>query len=178
MNALPSNPHETFEEAPPQWPLRPYGVLVVDDDDQVRNVLDIWLRHRGYAVWLAKSGQQGIDSYTFHANAIDLILLDARMPVMDGPLTLAALLKIDPHVCCCFMSGELGSYSERKLRALGAALVLSKPFRLGDVARLLWELNAPLGSETAMLATVGAMTAGFLTDRRQKPVGLRRARST
>jgi CheY-like chemotaxis protein len=177
MSAVPSNPNETAEEAP-QWPLRPYGVLVVDDDEQVRNVLDIWLRHRGYRVWLAGSGQQAIDLYTFHAHALDLVLLDARMPVMDGPQTLAALLKIDPHVCCCFMSGELGSYSEGKLRKLGAALVLSKPFRLGDVARLLWELNAPLGSETAMLATVGAMTAGFLNDRREKRVAPRRARST
>jgi CheY-like chemotaxis protein len=130
-------------------------------------------------VWLADCGYEAINLYANHKNTINVVLLDVRMAVMDGPQTLTALLKLDPLVRCCFMSGELGSFSEGKPSEMGVALVLRKPFRLADVARLLWELAAPLGSATAMQSsTDGAMSAGFVREHRGRRVGLRRARST
>jgi CheY-like chemotaxis protein len=69
-----------------------------------------------------------------------VVLLDVRMPELDGPGTLAALQTLDPQVRCCFMSGYLGGYTEERLLSLGAAAVLPKPFQLANTVRLLWEL--------------------------------------
>jgi CheY-like chemotaxis protein len=120
----------------PQQP----GILAVDDKWCVRGLLDEGLRQQGFALWLAADGQEALDLYQQHARAIDVALLDVRMPDLDGPQTLAALREINPHVCCGFMSGDLGRYTERELYDLGAAAVIRKPFRLADVARVLGEL--------------------------------------
>lgn len=176
MNSATSSPERPTPSALSRR-ARPYGILIVDDDERVRSFLDPWLRDQGYMVWLAAGGPGAIDIYTNNRDSINLVFLDARMPLMDGAQTLAALLEIDSRVCCCFMSGESGSDSHQRLRELGAAHVLRKPFRPADVARALWELAAPLGSESAMLATGSGMTAGFLAERRDESVRPRRSRS-
>jgi CheY-like chemotaxis protein len=138
-------------EAPRVTP-RPYGLLVVDDEPCVRGVLDVWLRHQGFAVWVAANGWDALDLYRYHREAIDAVLLDVLMPGRDGPRTLASLQEVNPQVRCCFMSGNLGVYSEERLRTRGAAAVLRKPFRLTEVAQVLghlasngrWELVQPV----------------------------------
>ncbi|HEX5273166.1 MAG TPA: response regulator [Gemmataceae bacterium] len=119
---------------------RKRGVLVVDDDEDVRGVLAALLRRAGYAVWLAADGREGVALYLSHGPDIDAVLLDVRMPSPDGPRTLAALRQLNPRVRCCFMSGDLGTYSESELRELGAAGMLYKPFSLAEVAALLGQL--------------------------------------
>ena len=119
---------------------RTYGILVVDDEWAVRAVLSVVLRGKGFALWLAANGQEALDLYRRHHETIDVVLLDVRMPGRDGPQTLAALQEVNPRVRCCFMSGDLGSYTERGLRDLGAATVLLKPFRFAEVAQVLWDL--------------------------------------
>jgi CheY-like chemotaxis protein len=116
-----------------------YGVLVVDDEAYVRGVLDVGLRREGVAVWLAADGRAGLDLYRQHSQEIDVVLLDVQMPGLDGPQTIAALRELDPGLPCCFMSGNLGKYTELYLLDLGEAAVLPKPFRLDEVAQLLEE---------------------------------------
>jgi CheY-like chemotaxis protein len=138
------NRHEDerrFSAPPP----RPYGILVVDDEPGVRGVLREALRQRGFAVWLAADGHDALEQYRHHREAIDLVLLDVRMPTPDGPQTLAMLRQVDPQVSFCFMSGELGDYTADGLRALGAAAVIAKPFRVAEAAQRLWELAGPCG---------------------------------
>ena len=119
---------------------RRYGVLVVDDEGCVRSLLSLWLRSHGFAVWLAASGQEALDLYRQHRDAIHVVLLDVRMPGMDGPQTLAALRKLNPQVRSCFMSGCLGQYTEEGLRKLEAAAILHKPFHPAEAAQVLWQL--------------------------------------
>jgi CheY-like chemotaxis protein len=47
-------------------------------------------------VWLAAGGQEALDLYQRHREAIDVVLLDVRMPGLDGPQTLAALRALNP----------------------------------------------------------------------------------
>jgi CheY-like chemotaxis protein len=119
---------------------QPYGILVVDDEACLRGVLNAVMRQQGFAVWLAAGGQEAVDLYRRHHEAIDVVLLDVRMPGQDGPQTLAALQELNPQLRCCLMSGDLGGYTEESLRHLGAAAVIRKPFRLAEVAQVLWEL--------------------------------------
>jgi CheY-like chemotaxis protein len=130
---------------------RKYGILVVDDEEAVRGVLNIGMSHQGFAVWLAANGQEALDLYRRHRQGIDVVLMDVRMPGLDGPQTLAELQQLNPQVRCCFMSGHLGSYTEWKLCDLGALAVLQKPFRPAEVAQVLWELASKADWEPSNL---------------------------
>jgi CheY-like chemotaxis protein len=70
-----------------------------------------------------------------------MVLMDVRMPGLDGLLTLGELRQFDPDVRCCFMSGDLGGYTEQRLRDSGAAAVFHKPFHLDEVFLGLAKLN-------------------------------------
>jgi CheY-like chemotaxis protein len=115
-------------------------ILVVDDDAAVRFLLDVALRHHGFAVWQAADGQEAVELYQQEGSEIDLVLLDVRMPRLDGPHTLAALMRLNPRVRCCFMTGNAGNYSEDGLLELGAARVFPKPFQLAEIAQALTQL--------------------------------------
>ena len=119
---------------------RACGVLVVDDQACVRDMLSIGLRQEGFAVWLAANGREAFDLYRCHGELIDVVLLDMHMPDLDGPQTLAALQKLGPQIRCCFLSADFGSYTEDSLRSLGAAAVLQKPISLSELAPVLWQL--------------------------------------
>jgi DNA-binding response OmpR family regulator len=120
-------------------------LLIVDDEEHVRSVLDLAMQQQGFVVWLASSGKEAIGLYRRHGQAIDMVLMDVRMPGLDGPQTLAALRQLNAQVRCCFMSGNLGSYTEWQLCNLGAIRVIRKPFHLAEITALLWGLasNAP-----------------------------------
>src|SRR5262245_26631150 len=108
-------------------------ILVVDDHDGIRQMLQTALRTLNFEVHIAANGAQAIE--LFSREAIDLVLMDVLMPVMDGPQILAALQKIRPDVRCCFMSGDSGRYTTEELLERGAACVIEKPFRLADLRR-------------------------------------------
>lgn len=124
-------------------PLSPRrGILVVDDEDAVRQLLNLSLQMHGFCVWTAASGAEALQVYQQQREAIALVLLDVRMPGLDGPATYRALVELDPAVRIAFMSGNLGTYSEDDLLALGACALLSKPFDLVQLATTLHELAA------------------------------------
>lgn len=122
--------------------MRPRGILVVDDNADIRAVLRAGLGHAGFAVWLAGDGREAVEVYRAHRPSVDLVLLDVRMPGWDGPDTLAALRESDPDVRICFMTGDAGRYTETDLLGLGALAVFRKPFRLGELADRLDQLMA------------------------------------
>ncbi len=105
----------------------------------------ISLRQHGCAVWLAADGWEALDVYRDRREAVDVVLMDVRMPGLDGPRTLAELRQLDPKVRCCFMSGDLGDYTERELHELGATAVFLKPLHLDEVFLALSEIavNTP-----------------------------------
>jgi CheY-like chemotaxis protein len=119
---------------------RPPGVLIVDDDLAVRTLLNLVLREHGFAVWQTADGCKALKAYQGHRDDIDLVLLDVRMPGLDGPQTLAALHQLNPQLRCCFMTGDWGRYSEEELMERGAERIIYKPFRLDQVAQLLHKL--------------------------------------
>ena len=67
------------------------GVLVVDDDHIVRIMVQLALERNGFDVWLARNGREAIELYRRHAEEIAVLLLDVRMPGLDGIQTLEVL---------------------------------------------------------------------------------------
>src|SRR5262249_31504172 len=70
-------------------------ILIVDDEEVMRDVLGSLLEDEGYQIELAKNGEEGIDK--FQQRPFDLVLLDVSMPGMGGLRTLEELLKLDPE---------------------------------------------------------------------------------
>jgi CheY-like chemotaxis protein len=117
-------------------------VLVVDDEPSVRALLRAALERSGFAVWVAADGYEAVKVSEEFGPQITLALLDVRMPGLDGPATLRALLKRNPNLACCFMTAEAGKYTEAELSRHGAACIFAKPFALADVRSFLWTLAA------------------------------------
>ena len=116
------------------------GVLVVDDDHFVLRMVQLGLERSGFDAWLAPGGREAIRLYQKHRDSIAVVLLDVRMPGLDGPATLDALRDLNPDVQVCFMSGDTGVYEPEALLKRGAAHVIAKPFRLDDLANALRRL--------------------------------------
>jgi len=129
------------------------GVLVADDEPDILDVLEFGLQREGFAVWLAGDGEQAVTVYRDHVENIDGVLLDVRMPRLDGPRTLTALQEIRPQVRCCFMSGYLGDYTADALRLRGAQAILAKPFLLPEVVRVVRALTG--ADESSATRTAG-----------------------
>jgi CheY-like chemotaxis protein len=113
-----------------------HSVLVVDDEELVGTMLDMMLKRFGCNVRIARNGAEAIDWLRDNAD-IALVLLDVRMPGLDGPQTLNIMRSFKPQVPCCFMTGDIGQYSENDLLGRGALSILKKPFRLQEVAQVL-----------------------------------------
>jgi CheY-like chemotaxis protein len=112
-------------------------VLVVDDDPGVRVLLRLMLLGLGYTALPAAGGHEAVQLLRDRPGPVSLVLMDVQMPGGDGPATLAALRQIDPHLACCFMTGDSGRYTEAELLGFGALTVLYKPFTKDDLAGVL-----------------------------------------
>jgi len=139
--------HEPPTTGPPtaELPaLRP-GVLIVDDQEDVRGVVGLGLRHHGFTVWLAGDAEEAVEVYRAHQASIGIVLLDVQMPGRDGPRTLMDIRAVNPDVVACFMTGNAGHYTQQNLLDLGASAIIQKPFRMGELAIQLATLTTPIG---------------------------------
>ncbi|WP_157506527.1 response regulator [Gemmata obscuriglobus] len=121
-------PQQELDARSPAPPVPGAGgltVLVVDDDPDVLNLIAIVLRRAGLEVVTAPSGAQAVAAYRA---GIDFALIDIRMPVQDGPQTLAALRRLCPHLRAAFVSASPDALEPSAVRALGASAVIRKPF--------------------------------------------------
>jgi len=115
-------------------------ILIVDDEEGVREVATQYLSARGYRVLAAESATKALELAAAHAGPIHVLVTDAVMPGMNGPALAKTLLGQRPETKVLFMSG----YSEdasllEDARARGEAF-LQKPFGLDSLAERLREL--------------------------------------
>lgn len=80
-----------------------YGILYIDDDQMSRELIGDFLRENGYSVVLAENGEEGLDLFAQHA--LDLVLLDLRMPHMDGLEVLKRIRSKDDELPVLVISG-------------------------------------------------------------------------
>jgi DNA-binding response OmpR family regulator len=121
----------------------PGRILVVDDEDSVRQLFQIMLQHEGYDVLLATNGAEAL--LTAHRETPDLIILDWMMPVMDG-LSALRQLRSDPatsHIPILMLTARQSDSDTHAALVEGADVYLTKPFEpqevLSVISRLLPE---------------------------------------
>ncbi len=105
-------------------------LLLVDDDEDIRTIASISLeRIGGWTVVPAASGQAALHAASSDG-PFDAVLLDVMMPGMDGPSTLRRLRAggLPPNVPIVFLTAKTQAAERQRLRSLGAAGVIAKPF--------------------------------------------------
>ena len=119
-------------------------VLVIDDGPRVRKLMDMLLSHDGYEVILADNGGKGLELYR-HEHP-DVILLDLRMPQLDGIAVLKEIRRVDLKQPVIVLTGETDPETEREVRALGVSEFMIKGSSLhvlGGVLQRLLKTAAP-----------------------------------
>jgi PAS domain S-box-containing protein len=132
-----SRRHDSVTSTPWQ---RSGKVLVIDDEESVRNVAAALLKTFGLAAVTASNGQDGIDRFRENPGAFDLVLLDLTMPGLDGEETLTRLRAITPDVRVVVVSGYSETDRIGQLAAGGPLLFLQKPFTRGSLEQKLQEI--------------------------------------
>lgn len=105
-------------------------VLIVDDEETVREVAASMLELLGFSPLVAKDGVESLRVLRQHADSIKLILLDYSMPIMDGESTLAEFTKVRPDIPVLFMSGHEARDLKGRISSGQLVGVLTKPFTM------------------------------------------------
>lgn len=117
------------EPTPPQ-----YKILVVDDEDNIRTLVQTMLKREGRHVALAAKGKDAIA--VFKKERPDLTILDIDMPDIDGITVLREIRTIDPQAKVMVFTGGESPSVEREARALGVTDFLRKGLALPSLAEL------------------------------------------
>ncbi len=112
-------------------------ILVVDDEEIVRNVLERMLLKIGYTVLTVSSGMEAVSVFRRSHGDFDAVILDLAMPGMDGHEVMEFLRGMDPEVRVIIASGFSRQQVEEKLGSRTPDGVMQKPFRLDKLLEIL-----------------------------------------
>lgn len=110
---------------------QPFNILVVDDEDALRNVLSSELQSEGYSVVSAADGDEAIS--ILQQRSFDLVLLDIKMPRVDGFEVLRFLKERYAKTKVIMLTGFADLKNAIESKKLGAEDFVSKPYDLVDL---------------------------------------------
>jgi len=116
---------------------RSVRILVIDDEQSVRDILSRMLRTKGHEVVVASSGEEGIDR--FRSDKFDIVFTDLGMPRISGWEVGKAIKEINPKVPIAMITGWGMEMNREKMSGSGIDLVVSKPFDFDQVIGLISE---------------------------------------
>jgi CheY-like chemotaxis protein len=117
-------------------------ILLVDDEEPVRNVTNKILERSGFAVLRAGDGLEAIELFRAHSSEIVCVLLDLAMPRMDGEATFKELRRIQPQVRVILASGYSDQEISQRFQNAGLAGFIEKPYRVETLRAKLREVLA------------------------------------
>ena len=103
-------------------------ILVIDDEAAILSITQQTLESFGYRVLIAHDGAEGVALYAQHRETISVVLTDMVMPIMDGPATIAALMRINPRIQIIAASGLNANGRVALSSGLGVKHFLPKPY--------------------------------------------------
>lgn len=139
-------------------------ILVVDDEQGMRELLTVLLEHQGYRVITASDGEQALDLVAHQSP--DLVISDVRMPRMDGIGLLTGIRKADPHLPVIMVTAYASMDSTIQAMRLGADDYITKPFRIDEirlvVEKALAKARRPTDQTSRSAAMEEAQPAGLI----------------
>ena len=110
------------------------SVLICDDEEIMRDVLETILSGAGYRVDLAKTGEEAIEAYSL--KSYDVVLMDVSMPGMGGLTALEDLIKMDPEAVVLMVTAYATFETAISAWEKGASGVIRKPFQNEQILSL------------------------------------------
>ncbi len=115
-------------------------LLIVDDEDQIRELMEARFKRHGYNVLSANSGERAIA--VTKESSPNIILLDKRMPGIDGIATLEAIRQFNLDVKVIMISGdEADSEMESVIKKLNIAAYIHKPIIATELDALIEKIS-------------------------------------
>src|SRR3989338_8737013 len=108
-----------------------FRVLVVDDEDSIREFLEIMLKREGYAVEVAASAQAAIEK--LNQQPVDIVVTDIAMPEMNGIELLGRIKQLRVDMAVIVMTAHGSTNSAVEAMKLGASDYLTKPFQIEEM---------------------------------------------
>ena len=108
-------------------------ILLAEDDKNFGNVLKSELEEDGYIVTLVNDGVEAVLKFIGKGSDYDFVLLDIKMPMLDGINTLKIIKKLNPDVPAITFSGNAGSGEMAESVRAGAIRCLTKPFEIAQL---------------------------------------------
>jgi DNA-binding NtrC family response regulator len=133
--------------------MKDYNILVIDDEAAQRDVLTGYLKKKGYKIFSASSGREGIE--TARTNPVDIILSDFKMPDLNGIEVLEQMKKINPEISFVVVTAFGTVENAVKAMRLGAFDYISKPVDLDELDLMIERIieHKNLKSENQLLKT-------------------------
>jgi two-component system, cell cycle sensor histidine kinase and response regulator CckA len=103
-------------------------ILVVDDEEAIREITKGTLETFGYRVLTAGDGTEAIALYAANKDEVKVVLTDMMMPFMDGPATIRALQKLNPGIKIIAASGLAANEKAAEAASAGVKTFLPKPY--------------------------------------------------
>jgi CheY-like chemotaxis protein len=125
-----------------RWKFPPSSVLVVDDGEENRELLNVILGDIGIEVVAAENGQQALDNIS--SREFDVVLMDVQMPVMDGYTAAGRIREMNKTIPLVAMTADAMEGAEQKCLDAGYSHYMSKPVDIDNLVECLAEL---LGGE-------------------------------
>jgi DNA-binding response OmpR family regulator len=116
-------------------------VLIVDDDESIRSLLNLFFEQEGYDVETTATGEQALER--FEVGRFHLVMLDYYMPGMNGLEVASRMHGQDPSVTIALITGMAHTLANVDLAPTGITKIFSKPFDLCEIAEWLRSLSGP-----------------------------------
>ncbi|TGL76727.1 PAS domain-containing sensor histidine kinase [Leptospira yasudae] len=108
-------------------------VLLIEDEEMLKEVLTAILEKEGYKVLVATNGMDAVEIYRSHWNRIDLVLSDVGLPGMEGDQMYYEMKRINPAIRAILASGFIEPNKKTKLLREGVIDVLQKPYATVEI---------------------------------------------
>ena len=115
-------------------------VLLVDDEEMIRDVGQAMLEKLGYRMFLADSGEQALDLIKNNGQEIDLVILDLIMPGLDGGKTFDLIREIKPNMPVILASGYAIDGQANEIMKKGCNGFIQKPYNISDLSQKVREI--------------------------------------
>lgn len=109
-------------------------ILLVDDEEVVRDMCATVLRRLGYTVTCTTNGQEAVDYFEHHSDEVDLAIVDMVMPVMNGHDCFRALRRINPGLRAILSSGYAFNGRASEIVDEGMVGFIQKPYHVSELS--------------------------------------------
>jgi len=139
----PSQPIENSKGVEVLEQAQPCSILVVDDQELIRDLLRNWLQAQGHEALVASNGREALEIFKERSQDLDMVFLDMTMPEMNGIEVLEQIRTSNSTLPVFLSSGYLKQTAAPDLARLGYSGFIQKPFSLEEFGSIVANLSSP-----------------------------------